>query len=250
MSFRWPSILLSASVPNINRNEKYLKEYPRIKDAQIQIEEAVISLCRNLFQAGGRIVFGGHPSISPLVKMVATEFDISKEVENTKRNERGEKLIHIYQSRAYEKVIREAKNKFDSDYFEVIWTDNRNDEYFDPSITGRPQCEESLAYMRAKMVNEKLDAMVCIGGMDGVEGEFELFQKVHSGKPIYLLESTGGATKILADSYARFDHINVIDRATYKITEKRKDEKEDQPKFKIIPYTFITALIIEDISRR
>ena len=66
------TLLLSASVPSDKRDKRFTK----IKNAQIQIEEAVIGLSRNIFQAGGKIVFGGHPSISPLVALVATEYSV------------------------------------------------------------------------------------------------------------------------------------------------------------------------------
>ena len=60
-------VLLSASVPSSSRSQIYQEEYTKINNAQIQIEEAIIGLSRNIFQAGGKIIFGGHPSISPLV---------------------------------------------------------------------------------------------------------------------------------------------------------------------------------------
>ncbi len=68
------TVLLSASIPSEKRSEKYHTQYTKIKNAQIQIEEAVIGLSRNVFQSRGKLVFGGHPSISPLVAMIATEF--------------------------------------------------------------------------------------------------------------------------------------------------------------------------------
>src|SRR3954463_3886992 len=96
MSTRPFTILLSASVPSSARSEKYQENYTKIKNAQLHIEKAVIGLARNIFQAGGRLVFGGHPSISPLIAMVATEFPISPG---------STKPITIYQSLAYKKII-------------------------------------------------------------------------------------------------------------------------------------------------
>src|SRR5579859_7134628 len=171
------TIFLSASVPSEKRDKKYLENYTRIENAQIQIEEAVIGLARNIFQAGGRIVFGGHPSISPLVAMVATEFNTDKGV--------GNKPITIYQSRAFEAVISKGSTDLLAlGCTDIVWTDAVAGERFDPEIKGKSQFEKSLALMRGKMIQERLDAMVCMGGMEGVEAEFEIFRKIHPEKPV------------------------------------------------------------------
>jgi len=251
MSYYRFTVLLSASVPSAKRSEKYHENYTKIKNAQIQIEEAVIGLARNIFQARGRIIFGGHPSISPLVAMVATEFQLNKEIENIKRNEEQEKPITIFQSRAFEKVIPdETTGLFTLGYSNIVWTDAVNGEEFNPKIQGKPQCEASLALMRRQMMRGNVDALVCLGGMEGVEQEFEMFHELHMGKPIFLLGSTGGATKILATEFSNDNFVKVIDNIEYKkpFPEKTKDAEGDHSeKFDIIPYSFITGLIVKQI---
>lgn len=249
MSYHKFTILLSASVPSEKRSKKYHENYIKIKNAQIQIEEAVIGLSRNIFQAGGKIIFGGHPSISPLVAMVATEFRINKEIENIKRNEGQQKPITIFQSRAYEKVIpKEITGLFNLGYSNIIWTEAVAGEEFNPDIHGEPQCEKSLKLMRNQMMDEKIDALVCMGGMEGVEHEFEMFREYHPRKPIFLLASTGGASKILAESFLNNNFIKVIDSIKYiKPTEQQIKENSSE-KFNIIPYSFITALIVKDVT--
>lgn len=245
------TILLSASVPADKRSEKYQEKYTRIKNAQIQIEEAVIGLSRNIFQARGKIVFGGHPSISPLVAMVATEFKIKKGIENFERNEISEKPINIYQSKAYENVIpKETTGLYSMGYSEIIWTEAVEGEQFNYRINNIPQCEKSLEQMRTQMMEGDVDALVCIGGMEGVEKEFALFRELHPNKPIYVLKTTGGASKLLADEFPEDDMVNVIDSIDYPEFNKKSDVDYIPEKFDIIPYSFITSLIIKDLKEK
>jgi hypothetical protein len=59
-------IFLSASVP-------YRKGW--VEDSKpAEIEEAILCIARAVFARGGRLLFGGHPSISPLVAAVAGEY--------------------------------------------------------------------------------------------------------------------------------------------------------------------------------
>ena len=55
---RGRAILLSASVPSMERAEIY----KRIETIEA-IEEAVVSMARAVFSEGGTLVFGGHPTI-------------------------------------------------------------------------------------------------------------------------------------------------------------------------------------------
>ena len=72
--------------------------------------------------------------------MVATEFKINKEIENSKRNEIGEKLITIYQSKAFEKIIpKETTSLFNLGYSDIIWTDAIDQEQPNPNIKDKPQ---------------------------------------------------------------------------------------------------------------
>ena len=157
------------------------------------------------------MIFGGHPSISPLVAMVATEYKINMEIENKGRNVKGRRAISIFQSRAFEKIIPdETTSLFDLGYSEIIWTEAEANEKFDPAnpAGANEQCKNSLLRMRQQMMADEVDALVCIGGMEGVEDEFELFSRVKPGKPIFILQSTGGASKILAE---RFQTMNLCE---------------------------------------
>ena len=241
------TIMLSASVPSKKRSAKYHLDYAKIPHAQLQIEEAVIGLARNIFQAKGRIIFGGHPSISPLVASVASEFNSDHELEKSTRFTEYEKPVIIYQSRAYEPVIpQQTINLLRSAYAEVNWTDARNGEIYDGSMDGNSQCKASLEFMRREMMKKPIDALVCMGGMEGVENEFDLFREIHSDKPIFLMMSTGGASKILADTYAEVDTIRLPDSIDYQTTDSGRLKGENEP-IKIIPYAYITSQIVKEV---
>ena len=227
------SIFLSASVPTEERSA----EFEKIPDAQIQIEQAVIALSRNVFQEGGRLIFGGHPSISPLVATVAKEYDF--DVRNP------DKPIHIYQSKAYSEVTAsQTTNLSELGYAKIIPIEAVDEEKFNPEIKDRPQCEKSLTFMRERMLSENPDAMVCIGGMKGVIDEFKLFRRFHPNKPVYILATTGGASRNLAREYPDF----VADKPNAANIENHRDS-QSKP-IKIIPYTFLTASIVRKVLKK
>ena len=63
---RGRSVFLSASIP-------VRPGFRRVSGAAVEIEEAVVSFARAVLKEEGTVVFGAHPSISPLVASVASE---------------------------------------------------------------------------------------------------------------------------------------------------------------------------------
>jgi hypothetical protein len=243
------TIALSASVPSAKRSEKYQELYRRVPYAQIQVDEAVISLARNVFQAGGRLVFGGHPSISPLVTTVATEFPINRDVEDSKRNEFDGTPVTIYQSEAHANGIAPQNSLlFNSGYARVAWTPAVDNEQYNPALSGTRQCLKSLTTMRKQMLSGNIDALVCVGGMEGVEEEFEIFRAQQLGRPIFLLASTGGATQILSNRYREFDNVYVYANDSIELpqAESKKNDKIEKS-IDLIPFSFQAALIVRRI---
>lgn len=193
------SIFLSASVPLQARAPIY-----HVLDNQVDwIEEAVIAVARAVLGQRGQLVFGAHPSISPLVAMVAGEY-----IEPVPR-------VHIYQSRAYEGYIPDETSAMVRAGLAVMhWIDAADGERFNPSMRGQPQCQASLRAMREAMLRETAPAaMVGIGGMEGVEDEAELFADLRPGQPIFLLQSTGGATRLLASADTELEALLAGDAA-------------------------------------
>ena len=200
------SIFLSASVP-------VRPGFRRVSGAAVEIEEAVISFTRAVLREEGTVVFGAHPSISPLVSSVAAEYITPRlrnteppEVETlTKQHRRGPGVV-IYQSHAYDGYLPDKTwEMYRLGYADLIWCAARNGEKFDPK-NNRYQCPESLRYMREQMfATESPSAMVAIGGMEGIIEEGALFLKnwlIRNSpvdrSPVYLIESTGGAAELLA----------------------------------------------------
>lgn len=68
--------------------------------------------------------------------------------------------------------------------------------------------EESLKLMREEMIcQNNYIAGIFIGGMEGVEEEFELFSKSHSEALLLPVATTGAAAKIIFDKNSRkFDN--------------------------------------------
>ena len=62
--------------------------------------------------------------------------------------------------------------------------------------------EASLAKMRAAMIGARdFDAAVFVGGMEGVEIEYDIFRRLHPNKPAYPVASTGAAARILSEKF-------------------------------------------------
>jgi len=251
-------VFLSASVPSPDRADRYR----RVPDAAIEIEEAVISLARAVFAEGGQLVFGGHPTIAPLVALVAGEYIAPEpgEVVSERRAEleRGTRRLQtpvvIYQSRAFESSLPRETIQMESLGYATIHLIEETPERIG-SKTERDA--ESLRRMRIQMISEtKPLAMVCIGGMEGVEDEQELFRGIRPGAPVYVLEQTGGAAAILAstasDRFRVFDReilreLAVLETELQGREDQVRDPEEDRPT--ITPYPLIMQLLVRDLSR-
>lgn len=196
-------IFLSASVP-------YRKEWV-LDSKPIEIEEAIVSIARAVFTRGGRLLFGGHPSVSPLVSAVAGEYFPADP-------SRGKRPVVTFQSRLYEGDLPdETTDMVKMGWSTIEWT---------PRVKGKnpdQTKERSLAVMRdqmllgsaaAKGAVERNDlrppvAMIVVGGMEGIRDEAALFlQKREAWAPrrrrrVYVFKSGGGAAARLVGSDMR-----------------------------------------------
>jgi hypothetical protein len=153
------SIFLSASVPNIE-SPFYAQCDP------VLIQAALRSF---LFTVLGRkhLVFGGHPSISPLILAACEELGI----ENSN-------AVTIFQSQHF-------TASFPADNLRFV--------NFITTPAGK-DIEESLAIMREQMFGMyEYDAAVFVGGKEGIVKEYELFRQQCPGAEILALKSPGGA---------------------------------------------------------
>jgi hypothetical protein len=229
-------VFLSASVPC-----RDLDIYKKPESAHLDIEEAVISLSRAVFAEEGRLVFGGHPSISPLVASVAANYYPVQ----FRTEQPAQPPVSIYQSLCYEGHIPDTTNLLrEMGFAEIIWTRAENGEHFTPGSTGT-QCTQSMFSMRDRMLQEKKPvAMVAIGGMDGVEDEAARFQSGKNTRPLYVFRSTWGAAARLADS--RKPGIIVAEERWQKLMPPAaQDTTRGRP---MVPYPLMMQQLVSDIG--
>lgn len=162
------NIFLSASIPLPERHPKYYNTADIIA-----IREAVIALT-TIALPHHRIIWGGHPSITPLIYYVMQKINLNIQ-----------EHVVLYQSDFFKDKFPEDNNKFEN----VIFTENMGDIH------------SSIQNMRQRMFTEShFDAAIFIGGMDGIEVEFNMFRKYNPDALLLPLASTGAATKIVYDT--------------------------------------------------
>jgi hypothetical protein len=188
------NIFLSASIPLPERHPKYYDSADIIA-----IRDAVIALA-SLVVSKHRIIWGGHPSITPLIYYVI-ERTIQNEIVGKDWSEKSSaedkivleeelklkisKHIILYQSLFFKDKFIPDIDKFDN----VVYTDNVGDIH------------SSIQLLRDQMLSDhKFDAAVFIGGMDGIEVEYNMFKEKHPNALILPIASTGAATRIIYDT--------------------------------------------------
>lgn len=160
------SIFLSASVPVSGRK-------PFDEDCEPQmIQSAVIALATVAF--GRRtIVWGGHPAITPMLWAAAEDLGVQYAT-----------AVKLFQTKFFEDYFPEDNKRFSNVTF-VDAVDNSR--------------EQSLLIMReAMLTSESFDAAVFIGGMEGINEEYEIFRQMHPHAKCIPIAVTGGATRELA----------------------------------------------------
>jgi hypothetical protein len=166
------SIFLSASVPlpPPHRHEKYF----RTAD-QIAIRDSIRALV-SVVLPEGTIVFGGHPAITPMVRLMVLNSGAAV----------GEHIF-LFQSRFFEKQFPLEVRDFEN--LTVV-----------DAVRGN--LDASLALMRERMIGSReFTAGIFIGGMEGVEAEYAIFRKMHPTKPAFAIASTGAAALTLFDRH-------------------------------------------------
>lgn len=188
------NIFLSASIPLPERHPKYYDTADIIA-----IRDAIIALA-SVVLPHHRIIWGGHPSITPLIYYVMErlvvnnlkredwESQFSEEetiLIDSKLKSNIQNHVTLYQSLFFEDDFPPENEKFEN----VILTANRGN------------IPTSIQLMRQKMLTENsFSAAIFIGGMDGIEVEYNMFKEFHPNAIIIPLASTGAASKLLYDN--------------------------------------------------
>jgi SLOG cluster3 family len=257
------SIFLSASVPTRERSN----EYERIDEAPLQIEEAVVCFARAIFMEGGTLVFGAHPSISPLVAQVIDHYYLplpgegfSREPERLLDTPRWQNpSLLIYQSRVWQKYWAEATERLTRHpLVSVQWIDAEPGESVDPDIKNRSQAPLSMELMRRAMIAETSPvAMIAIGGMKGIFDEARIFAELRPQQPIFTLSTTGGAAALLPHRPEYRTRVRVMDLEAERLVRTFWAQQDRQEHFSpegaetsraaYVPYAFLAQKIVAEI---
>jgi len=159
--FEGAGVFLSASFPDPQRDPRFFETADIVAIAEATRALATITLTRV------PLVFGGHPSITPLIAQVGMSLG-----QDALRN------AIVFQSAFFEGEFP-VENKILPN---LVITEKRASR------------KSSLAVMREKMLSHiPMQAGVFIGGMEGVHDEFKLFRKRHDGAKALPVATTGGA---------------------------------------------------------
>lgn len=184
------NIFLSASIPLQERDPQYIETADIIA-----IRDAVIALTTVVLPRH-RLIWGGHPSITPLIYHVMEKLNLNIQ-----------EHVILYQSRFFEKYFPKDNNKFKN----IVLTDIVDDDR-----------ESSLLHMRSRMLGEsEFAAGIFIGGMEGVEEEYDMFIEMHPKALVLPIASTGaGAKKIYDERFTDKNERLVKDYAYMSLFQK------------------------------
>ena len=178
-----PTVFLSASIPDGRKQYPGSARHQQTADAQ-WIRDAVLAISREALKRGFRLRFGAHPSISPMILMVAREFPPP-----------ATPPIEVYQSRFF-------LGPYPAETYELAKPpEGVLVEVDAEECNGAPDQQASLVRMRDEMIQRPgLVAAVFVGGMEGVTEEARSFRAHHgAARPAYALASAGGAAADLLD---------------------------------------------------
>jgi hypothetical protein len=159
-----------------------------------------------------RLVWGGHPAITPMVWAFAESMGVDYA-----------EWVLLYQSLRFEDEFPQETALFHN----VVFTERVGDEV-----------EPSLALMRNRMLGEnEFESAVFIGGMQGIIDEHRLFAELAPNARIVPVVSTGGAARLLGEMLgadpalaAELDYVRLMyERLVVDPNERRYATPSDQP---------------------
>lgn len=219
-------VFLSASIPTRGQEGKDPKywEYRNL----LNLREAIREIASVVLPAGP-LVFGGHPAITPLILGVADRLDYDAALFGRRSGvgEGGSATPHrdrvlLYQSCYFKKYFPPEVGSFPY----VVLTEAVDQDLAllpKEEEESRGEKEQSLSYMRYRMIccagggwlfpgdnNPAMDrlrrfgtdafhAAFFVGGMDGVEMEYDVFRASHPETFAFILPTTGSAARFLFD---------------------------------------------------
>lgn len=179
-----PCVFLSASVPNVgDGNYDYLR-----------IHDIVVTLTYEIIKRGGTLVFGGHPTITPIIQNVM-------EIMGFDRQSGIYPDIRLYQSKYFKEEYPLEVKLFPEKLLQETEIRGENIE------SGENSKQASLKYMRTRMIIDdgiKFTSAIFLGGKykitpkdSGVWEEYEIFKMHHKNARCLFFENTGNVPKSL-----------------------------------------------------
>jgi hypothetical protein len=158
------AIFLSASVPT---------REPYSLDCRPQVIQAAINALAQVVLGRRKLVWGGHPAITPLLWSAAQAVGVEYTV-----------AVELFQSKLFTNVLPEENKHFSN----VRLIDAIGEDV-----------EASLLEMRkAMLTSTEFESAVFIGGMHGILDEYKLFAQYWPHATCIPIAQTGGATVQLA----------------------------------------------------
>jgi hypothetical protein len=171
-------VFLSASLPDELKGTRRAKA----------LEELVAILVHGIFSSMGRIVCGGHPTVTPLIHRYAREICPS---------EARTQLFQLERFRG-----RTPPEVDDHRVFELTWVPTLGPE--------EHWVEKELSVMRRLMAERSGIAVFAggrtlnnVGKREGIEEEYEAFTDAHPCSPAYLVGLLGGSALKLIREHER-----------------------------------------------
>jgi len=160
-------VFLSASLPD-----------PKDQAAAEKLEGFLYALARGILTSGGGVVFGGHPSVTPLLARFAKEARLPPG------------RIHLFQLERFRGGEPPEVQLLVDLGQRVDWVPPR----FGLDNTSEASFQADLEEMRRLMVNAAADAAVFVGGKTadnvggypGIRMEHELFTRANPAAPTYV----------------------------------------------------------------
>ena len=189
------NIFLSASIPIKERNPKYFDSADIIA-----IRDAVISISTTVLR-NHKLIWGGHPSITPLIYNVMENMILMKLSERQEWNSLTKELKEKTLSIELKSEIQQHVHLYQSDFFKDFFPAD-NEKFENITFTENlGDIHSSVQQMRKRMFTEnKFSAAVFIGGMDGIEVEYKMFKELHPNAIVIPIASTGATSKIVYDT--------------------------------------------------
>ncbi len=177
------AVLLSASYPDDLRRDESGESSPQ------DIGLALSAVVEEVLSRGLELVFGGHPTITPVVYEVAGQ--VTKRDKRLKREPRLR--IRLFQSAYFsESYPPETQLLADRYGAEVIVTEAG-------VSTGDTSAQQaSVAIMRSRMLATEPVAAFFIGGMKGIHEEYVRLRQCQPACTVFLFTRPGGRAALIA----------------------------------------------------